>query len=85
MVEALDLHGLHEPFRVRIHVGLSRPFAVELSYLFERAARTVVIDGATAPGRDLARLLTGQLTERFGADAFRLDRLERGAGEMTDD
>src|SRR4051812_24869577 len=39
--------------------------------------RACVIDGGTAVGQTLSRLFAGYLHREFGADAFRVDRVER--------
>lgn len=49
---------------------------LEAGHLLDRSNRVCVLDGATAPGRDLNALFCGYLRREFGAAAFRVDRLE---------
>ena len=46
-------------------------------HALDRGARSVVIDAATAVGRDLNRLFAGFLAREFGATSFTVERTDR--------
>lgn len=60
---------LHGQSQVRLDAGLA----------LDAATRRCVIDANTPVGRDLNRLFTGLASFEFGADAFRVERIARGA------
>lgn len=74
-VALFSVRTLHGEAKARMEVG----------YVFDRATHTLIVDGATACGRSLAKLLTGHLTRQLGEEGFRLDRLERQASSVAED
>lgn len=58
--------SLHGEARVRLD-GLHQ---------LDEASRTLIVDGGTAVGQDLAKLFTGLLQREFPAMSFTVERLE---------
>jgi hypothetical protein len=52
---------------------------LDAAHFFDADKRACVIDAGTAVGRDLCRLFTGFLSREFGADAFRVERVDPAA------
>lgn len=53
---------------------------LDVQHAFDAKRRTVVIDAATAAGRDLNRLFIGFMTREFGPGSFRVERVPRPPG-----
>lgn len=62
------VESLHGEAQVRLDAG----------HAFDAKRRTIVIDAATAVGRDLNRVFIGLLSREFGAGSFRVERIEHG-------
>ena len=50
---------------------------LDAAHAFDGKRRVVVIDAATAVGRDLNRLFIGFMTREFGPGSFRVERLHQ--------
>jgi hypothetical protein len=62
----LAVQSLHGDAGARLAVG----------HHLDRRRRTLVVDGRTAEGRDLAKLVTGFLSREFGPTSFRVEPAE---------
>jgi hypothetical protein len=51
---------------------------LDVGHHFDEQKRACVIDASTPPGRALAKLFTGLLSQGLGPDAFRVERLAGG-------
>lgn len=60
---------LHGSPAVRVHAG----------YAQDRRARSFVLDGSTAAGRDVILLFAGFCVNEFGSDSFTVDRVSAPA------
>jgi hypothetical protein len=74
----LAVESLHGADRVRL----------ELHVRIDRAARRIVIDASTDPGRTLAAIFSGYIRREFGDDAVQMERAiplteERIIGAVT--
>jgi hypothetical protein len=61
------VEALHGESQTRLDAG----------HAFDAKKRTIVIDAATAVGRDLNRVFIGFMTREFGPGSFRVERVER--------
>ena len=66
LLAILAAESLHGASQVRL----------DAAHYLDPATHACVIDAGTAVGRDLNRLFAGFITREFGADAFRVERLE---------
>jgi hypothetical protein len=48
---------------------------LDAAHFFDKDRRACVIDAGTAVGRDLNRLFAGFVTREFGADVFKVERV----------
>lgn len=61
------VEALHGESQTRLDAG----------HAFDPKLRTLVIDAATAVGRDLNRVFIGLVTREFGPGSFRVERVHR--------
>ena len=69
VLSLLAVEALHGESQTRLDAG----------HAFDRRLRVVVIDAATAVGRDLNRVFIGFVTREFGPEAFRVERVKPAA------
>ena len=66
VVALLAVEALHGQAQVRL----------DAAHAVDAEKGSCVVDASTVVGRDLNRLFAGFITREFGADAFRVERLE---------
>ena len=66
LLSIIAVESLHGESQARLDAG----------HTFDADARAVVIDAATAVGRDLNRLFAGFLVKEFGPNSFTVERTE---------
>lgn len=64
-LSTLATEGVHGRSQVRLNA----------SFRLDKAERTCEVDAGTDVGITLARILTGLLTEEFGEEAYRVERV----------
>jgi len=67
LLAVLSAESLHGEAQVRL----------DAAHFFDRDRRACVIDASTVVGRDLNRLFAGFITREFGADSFKVDRVNQ--------
>jgi hypothetical protein len=65
LLAILATESLHGEAQVRL----------DATHFFDQDRRCCVIDAGTAVGRDLNRLFAGFVTREFGADVFKVERV----------
>jgi hypothetical protein len=65
VLSLLAVEALHGESQTRLDAG----------HAFDGRRRVVVIDAATAVGRDFNRVFIGFVTREFGPDSFRVERV----------
>lgn len=69
VLSILAVEALHGEAQTRLDAG----------HAFDGGLRVVVIDAASAVGRDLNRVFIGFVTREFGPEAFRVERVKPAA------
>jgi hypothetical protein len=57
---------------------------LDAAHYLDPAKRACVIDAGTPVGRDLNRFFTGFLIREFGADSFRVERVDGGVNRARE-
>ena len=51
------------------------PVRMDAAFCLDRAQRSCVVDAGSEVGRAIARIFTGFMSQQFGEEAFRVERL----------